>query len=229
MHRANRTRRLSLILPALTLLAVGATVVAKPEPVGLVGVVLSVAEDEKSFEFKAKKGPYAVTWNEKTRWEEHTVITLDDVKEGSILHVLGKVQEAQPTSAGGTYPPQFLKVQAIVSGIAYKPSVVSAELGTQSIRWTTGKVSRDGKQVRIEDTLLAVGGGREVLQVKETVAKVPEKKTQLFIAGLRDLSDRKNKTLAAKEILRIDPRWKEYELTHDLANRKPQAEEEFGF
>jgi len=197
-------------------------------PVGFVGQVRSIGDDGKSFTLKAKKGPYTIRWNSKTVWTTHSVVSFSDLKEGATIHVLGFPQEAQPASGGGTFPPQILKVQAIVAG-KFTPPRVPPKLAKQKVRWRTGKFKKTGREFRLYDAAIAGGSGREVLQVKSIKSSIPKRGTQLFVGGYLDASDRKKMKIEAEEIISIDRKYKRYPVSFDLLNRKPQPKIDDGF
>ncbi len=202
--------------------------VPSPTPVGYVGQVRSVGEDGKSFTLKAKKGPYTIRWNSKTVWTTHSVVSFSDLKEGTTLHVLGFPQEPQPASGGGTFPPQILKVQAIVAG-KFTPPGVPPKLAKQKVRWLTGKFKKADRELRLDDAVIAGGSGRDVLQVKSIKGAIPKRGTQVFVGGYLDASDRKSKKIEAEEIITIDRKYKSYPVSFDLVNRKPKPKIDDGF
>jgi len=202
-----------------------------PEAVAITGAVQDVAEDKKSFRLKAPKGPFTVTWAKETRFEIHERKTLGDVEAGTTVHILAEPIAEQPATGGGNFPPQLIKVQAIVVGAAFAPGEVPAKLVSQRIRWVSAKLERREKELYVDGHLLGAGATREVLVVKEGTAGAPEPKSPLFVAGHLS-TEGKSKNLAATEILRIAADYPSYELTHDLRNRKPKPaarkKEEFG-
>jgi len=201
-----------------------------PEPIGVTGQVQEVAEDKKSFRLKAPKGPFTVTWAKGTRFEVHAEKTLGDIQPGTKVYVLAEPVEEQPATGGGNFPPQLIKIQAIVAG-AFTPPEVPAKLASQRIRWVTGDLERRGKELYVEGHLLGAGASREVLLVTQGTAAPPDPKTALFVAGYLDTAD-KSKRIAATEIIRIAADYPAYEFTHDLRSRKPdpakKKKEEFG-
>ncbi len=214
------------------------------KPAGMVGVVMEVPEpgvprdgvpaDGKSFSLKAKKGTYSVTWDKKTRFIAHKVITLADVEVGEPVHVLGELVEKQPTDRGGNIPPQLIKIQAIVVGDEFEPPPVPPNLGTQRIRWVSSKLRMRGKELWVDQHLLKAGSAQEVLRVWKITAGAPAPKTPVFVGGYLDLSDKKNPKLAATEVIRIAEKYPGYELTNSFEDRKPREKDEkkkggFGF
>lgn len=229
-----------LILVAFSaLLLIAAAAPKGAKPAGMIGKVKSAAEDGKSFSLRAKKGPYAVTWTKKTVWREHRLTTLAELAEGTTLHVLAQRQESTLSSGGGNYPPQLMKVRAVVAGQAFEPPTLTEKDHKQQLDWHVGKLKAGNGELHLDDAVIAGGRGREVLIETQLDGKAlgehaPKAKDQLFVAGHLDDSDRKNKKLVATEIIRIAPKYKEYSTTHALATRKPESlsekkEEGFGF
>jgi hypothetical protein len=196
------------------------------KPASFIGAVKKIAEDQKSYSLRAKKGPYAVTWSQKTRFVEHTQITLGDLAAGDRITVLAEALPAQPGTAGGTFPPQLIKIQAIVAGDTFVPPPVPSKLQMQRIQWISDDLRKDGKEFFLGDSVIKTGLSREVLRVKEVKARSPEKKTTLFVAGYLDDSDRRHKKLEATEVIWIVPKYPDYDLTHDLKNRRPKKKSE---
>ena len=190
-------------------------------PPGFMGAVRSVGEDKKSFSFKAKKGPYEVTWNKKTVWRSHETTTLGEVSAGTELHVLGYIQPSSPGTGGGTFPPQLIKIQAIVVGEDFVPPPVTEKQLKQKISWLKGKYKVREREVLFDDAVIGGGKNREVLIEKVVEGGEVKKREPLFVAGHLNATDRKNKKLVATEILFVAPKFKGYDVTHDLKNRKP--------
>ena len=210
----------TLLLSTLVIAADGDDKSAIPS--GLMGAVRSVGEDKKSFSFKAKKGPYEVTWTDKTVWRSHEVKKLDQLSSGTEIHVLGHVQPSSPGSGGGNFPPQLIKIQAIVVGAEFVPPPVTEKQLKQNISWLKGKYQLRDREVLFDDAVIGGGKGREVLIEKVVEGGEVKKREALFVSGHLNATDRKNKLLKATEILFVAPKFKGYDVTHDLKNRKPK-------
>lgn len=232
--------RAVLLVPlALAFLLVAASQKPASNPTGIIGLVRSVAEDGNSFSLKANKGPYAVTWTAKTAWREHQLTTIAELPLGTVLHVLGNAQPASLSSGGGDFPPQLIKIQAVVAGEAFVEPPLTEQNRREKVEWITGKLREANGELLLGDAVIGGGRSREVLVEKQLDAKnlgahAPKSKEQFFVAGQLDDGDRKAKKIVATEVIRIAPAFKGYDRTHDLKNRKPaptkkKKSDDFGY
>jgi len=60
-----------------------------------------------------------------------------------------------------------------------------------------------------------------VLLIQREKPSALKKRQKIFLSGYLDDSDRKNRKLEAAEIIILQSKWKKYDQTHDLKNRKP--------
>lgn len=233
-------RLIGLLLPlSVALFLLAADDKPKTKPTGMVGLVKSTATDGKSFSLKARKGPYLVTWNKKTVWRAHELTTISEISQGTFLHILGNLQAPSQSSGGGTFPPQVVKIQAIVAGEGFEPPPLTEKDRRSKLEWLTGKLKEGQGELLLGDAVIGGGRMREVLVEKQLDGTAlgslaPKAKDQIFVAGHLDDSDRKAKKIAATEIIRVNLKFKGYETTHALKTRKPDPKskkksDDFGF
>ncbi|HIA28186.1 MAG TPA: hypothetical protein EYN79_08775 [Planctomycetes bacterium] len=199
------------------------------EAVGMMGAVKSLFTGEeagKGFVMTARRGPYRVSWDKKTILEVHSLKPLRTLAKETMVHLLARKQAVQPTSTGGTFPPMLIQVRAIVAGSHFKPPRLTAKLREQRLEWVSGKLrpKSGGREFEVKGYLIGKSIEAPVLIVARKGGKALEKRMRVFVAGHLDSSERKNKKIAATEVLILEPKFKEYELTHVLAHRKPPVE-----
>lgn len=200
----------------------------EPKAVGMMGAVKSLLADKdagKGFTMTARRGPYRVTWDDETTLEVHSLKALRTLPRDTIVHLLARKQAVQQTSNGGTFPPMLVQVRAIVAGSHFKPPTLTAKLKEQRLQWVTGKLrpKSGAKEFEVEGHLIGKSPETPVLIIARKGGNALKKKMRVFVAGHLDDSERRNKKIAATEVLILEPKFKEYELTHDLAKRKPPA------
>ncbi len=208
---------------ALILPATDDAKVAKPFIVS--GSIKSVGKDDdagKKLVARDKKGTLDVLLGADTLIESHRISSIKDLTPGSTLHVLARKQAEQLGTGGARYPPMLVQIQAIVAG-SFRPPAVPAKFSGQGLSWVSGslKAVESGREREVADYRLGTSLGTEVLLIQRQKAKFLKKRQKIFLSGYLDDSDRKNRKLEAVEIMLLEPRWKKYDATHDLKNRKP--------
>ncbi|MGE4619972.1 MAG: hypothetical protein AAEJ04_09225 [Planctomycetota bacterium] len=150
------------------------------------------------------------------------ISSIKDLDPGTTVHVLARKQEEQFGAGGARYPPMLVQVQVIVAG-SFKPPAVPSKLQGQGFSWISGAISsvENGREREVSDHRLTTALGTEVLVIERKNATALKKRQKLFLTGYLDDSDRKNRKLEAYEIIILQSRWKKYDQTHDLKNRKP--------
>ena len=184
-------------------------------------------EKGKSFVVKDKRGNLKVELVKSSIIEIHTITSVKDLDNGTMLHVLARKQEEQFGSGGARYPPMLIQIQAIVAG-SFKPSKIPAKLMAQGFAWVHGPMIlvENGRERQVADHRLSTALGTDVLLVEQKKPAALKKRQKLFLSGYLDASDRKNRKLEAAEIIVLQSKWKKYDQTHDLKNRRPPIKKE---
>lgn len=214
----------------VALLQANPILLEETKPTVLSCTIKSLGEGEeqgKSFTVKDKKGNLKVELVKSSIIEMHTITSLKDLDPGTSVHVLARKQEEQFGAGGARYPPMLIQVQVIVAG-SFKAPKVPSKLKSQGFSWVPGHLSpvENGREREVADHRLSTALGTEVLLVQRKKASALKKRQKLFLSGYLDDSDRKNRTLEAAEIIVLQSRWKKYDTTHDLKNRKPPIKKE---
>lgn len=208
---------------ALILPATDDAKVAKPFIAS--GSIKSVGKDEeagKKLVARDKKGTLDVQLGSDTLIESHRISSIKDVIPGSTLHILARKQAEQLGTGGARYPPMLIQIQAIVAG-SFRPPAVPAKFSGQGFSWVSGSLKsvESGREREVANYRLGTSLGTEVLLIERRKASFLKKRQKIFLSGYLDDSDRKNRKLEAVEIMLLESRWKKYDATHDLKNRKP--------
>ena len=179
-------------------------------------------EKGKSFVARDKKGNLKVQLVKSSIIESHTITSVKELDPGTVIHVLARKQEEQFGAGGARYPPMLIQVQAIVAG-SYKPLAVPSKLTGQGFSWVSGPMTsvENGREREVADHRLTTALGTQVLLIKLQKPSILKKRQKIFLNGYLDDSDRKNRKMEAAEIIILQSRWKKYDQTHDLKNRKP--------
>lgn len=179
-------------------------------------------EKGKSFVVKDKKGNLKVQLVKSSIIERHTITSVKELDPGTVIHVLARKQQEQFGAGGARYPPMLIQVQAIIAG-PFKPITVSAKLTGQGFTWVSGPMTsvENGREREVSDHRLTAALGTDVLVIQREKPSALKKRQRIFLSGYLDDSDRKNRKLEAAEIIILQSKWKKYDQTHDLKNRKP--------
>ncbi|MEC9475562.1 MAG: hypothetical protein VX764_00840 [Planctomycetota bacterium] len=200
------------------------------KPVVLSCSIKALGEGEekgKNFTVKDKKGNLKVEVVKSSTIEIHSITALKDIDSGTSIHVLARKQEEQFGSGGARYPPMLIQVQAIVAG-SFKAPAVPSKLQAQGFAWVHGPMTsvENGREREVADHRLTTALGTEVLMIEMKKPTALKKRQKLFLSGYLDDSDRKNRKLEAAEIIVLQSKWKKYDVTHDLKNRRPPIKKE---
>ena len=201
------------------------TQLEETKPVVISCSIKSLGEEEekgKSFVAKDKKGNLKVQLVKSSIIESHTITSMKKLDSGTVIHVLARKQDEQFGAGGARYPPMLIQVQAIVAG-PFKPITVPAKLTGQGFTWISGPMTfvENGREREVSDHRLTAALGIEVLLIQREKPSALKKRQKIFLSGYLDDSDRKNRKLEAAEIIILQSKWKKYDQTHDLKNRKP--------
>ena len=127
-------------------------------------------------------------------WREHTVVRLDRLEAGSIIHVLARKQASQTAPGGSTISPRYISVSAIVAG-EFTPPPLAPSQAEAKLEWVSGPIGRiDGKEFTLANILLQAGADRlcisivsrtfpEVTAAAEKSRPLLDKGTQLRASG----------------------------------------------
>ena len=109
-----------LLIPVLAL-----TPFKKPKIAEFTGVVKAVAEDGKSYTFKAGRHTFELTPDTEPKVLQHKGVPLSEIQARATLHVLGRFIDKQPSPNGfGELPPTLTGILAIVAGDDFDPPLI---------------------------------------------------------------------------------------------------------
>ncbi|MFN0060795.1 MAG: hypothetical protein ACKVX7_20255 [Planctomycetota bacterium] len=164
---------------------------------GLVGQILAIGSDELSYDLRVQKlGTIKVQHESMLVVKSYDAVLLSSLDEGAKLHVLGTKQEAQHNLG-----PQIVRIMAIATGEFTPPLSLPEEVAKQKgIKWLTGKLKKEGKQLLLDNYELQVGVDRMVIVAKAGArSEIEAKKSMVFVHGI--LGPKAEKSFYAKELI----------------------------
>lgn len=193
--------------------------------VGAVGSLKELGEDGKSFEFRTRTipGSVRVELDEKTDYKSVSAVQLDQVKDGTTLHVLGIPQEAAQRVG-----PQISGIRAIVMGEFSPPDKLPEELAKiKGLTWISGTLKADGKELKLDDSSLSTGSNRLVAEIKSAKREdVLKPKQAIYASGpfFKKEKGEKEHRIVGKALFSIDRKVpkKEYEYYFFIGAKKKE-------
>lgn len=164
---------------------------------GLVGQIMAIGSDELSYDLRvAKLGTIKVQHESTLVVKSYDAALLTSLEDGTKLHVLGTKQEAQHNLG-----PQIVRILAIATGEYTPPPSLPEEVAKQKgAKWLTGKLKKDGKQLRLDEYELLVGADRMVIVAKTGArSEIEAKKSTVFVHGI--LGAKADKNFYAKQLI----------------------------
>lgn len=125
---------------------------------------------------KAGRNDYRVECNRKTKFIVHETLAIKDAPSESGAWVLAAYQAATRAEDYRRFPPQMIKINAIVlveSADDFRPPAVSSEMRKLRVRWMYGKLKSDSTEFSFSskdftepgDANMQTGRERQVLRI----------------------------------------------------------------
>ncbi|MGE3163880.1 MAG: hypothetical protein AB7O52_03175 [Planctomycetota bacterium] len=147
-------------------------------------------DSAKTLRVKTAKGEYSVGCSGKTTFVVHETLALKDIPSEAGAWILALRQAATRTENNGTFPPQIIKVNAVVladSAGAYQPPPVPEELKKQRVEWMYGKLKNNTTGFSFKagdgDTNVQTGPDRQVIRIKKGSVDDMTANEIVFVSG----------------------------------------------